>query len=141
MKNDKSNLDELTQDFFGAFSSLANEPINLDIIYDLFIPEGLVIKNVGYTMEIYNLDQFVKPREELLNSGRLINFYEKEIAEKTEIFGNIAQRWSTYEKQGILDGHAFKTIGMKAIQFVNVSKIWKMSSVIWDDERDGLTIH
>lgn len=137
MTDDKKILDELTKKFFGAFSS-KRLPVHLGIIYELFISEGIIIKNVGDQAEIYDLEQFVKPREELLNSGTLLDFHESEIHETTQIFGNIAQRWSTYEKSGVLNGEAFQTKGMKTIQFVKAQGQWKISAVAWDDERDGL---
>lgn len=140
MDDTRPCLGKLTKKFFGAFSTAKDRPVKLDVIYDLFIPQGILIKNVGEQTEIYNLDQFIKPREKLLNSGALVEFSEREIDERTEVFGNIAQRWSIYEKSGVLDGKSFHTKGMKTIQFVKMNEKWHISAVAWDDERDGLSI-
>lgn len=85
-------------------------------------------------------EQCIESREKLLNEGLLVDFKEEELFERTEIFGNIAHRFSLYRKSGILSGGAFETKGMKTIQFIKTSNGWKISSLAWDDERDGLTI-
>lgn len=114
--------------------------MDLSAINQLFIPEGLIIKSIDSTLEIYNLQQFIEPRERMLNEGILINFKEEELFEKTEIFGNIAHRFSLYKKSGIMSGKAFETKGMKTIQFIKTPNGWKISSLAWDDEREGLFI-
>lgn len=132
--NAKDAIDDLTHRFFNAFTTHESGELNISIIYDLFIPEGLIVKNVGPEPEIYNLKQFVEPRRVLLTSGQLVNFSEEEISEHTQIFGNIAQRFSRYRKSGTLAGTFFETEGMKTIQFIQTGHGWKMSALAWDDE-------
>ena len=54
--------------------------------------------------------------------------------------GNIAQRISYYHKSGELSGEPFEGRAVKMIHFVNTSDGWKMSSLIWDDERDDFPL-
>lgn len=136
----KSILDELTRIFYNLFTNKDGKKPNVEGIHQLFIPEGLIIKNSGSAPEIYTLQQFIEPRIKLLTGGSLINFSEKEVTERTEIFGNIAHRFSTYHKSGVLAGKKFETTGMKTIQFIKTTAGWKISSLAWDDEREGLTI-
>lgn len=133
-------IDELVNTFFGLFSVKEGGKADLSAIYRLFIPEGLIIKNASSTPEIYDLKSFIEPREKMLNEGVLVDFKEEELFERTEIFGNIAQRFCLYRKSGIMSGAAFEARGMKTFQFVNTPKGWKMSSLAWDDEREGLEI-
>ena len=77
---------------------------------------------------------------ELLNDGRLVDLCEHEEWETTEIFGNVAQRFLAYRKTGVLHGERFDTRGMQTIQFVRKDGEWKMSAMVWDDERDGVVI-
>lgn len=130
----KPLLDALTCRFFNAFSRNEQGELDLDVIYDLFIPQGLVVKNVGPEPEIYTLEQFVEPRKELLENGGLTQFQEAELSERTEIFGRIAQRFCRYRKSGLLNGVPFEAEGMKTIQFIQTSDGWKMSALAWDDE-------
>lgn len=114
--------------------------ISLECIRELFIPEGVIIKNSGPEYEFYNLQQFIEPREKLLNDGTLIDFEEEELTEQTKIVGNIAHRVCVYHKKGILSGNSFHTKGVKSIQFIKTQQGWKINSLTWDDEREGLSI-
>ncbi|MEC0227281.1 hypothetical protein [Paenibacillus alba] len=137
---DKQNIDKLTEMFFNSFTNKNGMKPNVRGLHQLFIPNGIIIKTCGVKPEIYNLEQFIEPREKLLNDGLLIDFKEEEVSETTEIFGNIAHRFSLYQKSGLLSGVSFETKGMKTIQFIKKEDGWKISAVAWDDEREGLQI-
>jgi hypothetical protein len=137
---DKMAIDLLVRDFFMLFSVPAGIKADLSAIYKLFIPEGIIIKNVGEQFETYTLQQFIAPREELFDSGTLKDFKEEELFEKTDIFGNIAQRLCLYKKTGLMNGTFFQTHGVKSLQFVKTVSGWRLSALIWDDEREGLTV-
>jgi len=131
---DKSAIDELTRQFFTLFTNTNDTAPDLDRIYQLFIPEGMIIKNINSKTEVYDLQQFIAPRKKILTDGTLKEFSEEEVTEKTDIFGNIAQRFCSYKKSGILSGVKFEGKGMKTIQFVRTETGWKISSLAWDDE-------
>lgn len=124
----------MVKEFFSLFTSSEESSLTLDKIYDLCLSEAVIIKNVCGQSEIYNLKEFVEPREELLNSGILTNFYEHETWEQTSVFGHIAQRFCVYEKSGSQNGEPFKARGMKSFQFVLIENNWKISALAWDDE-------
>ena len=132
---DRIEIDTLTARFFNLFTNKDGRVPNVKDIKSIFIPKGILINNTEETPGIYDLDGFIKPREEMLTNGTLTNFCEREISHSTELFGNIAQRFSLYEKTGELNGEHFETKGMKTIQFVKVKGGWKMSSVTWCDEK------
>lgn len=136
----QSTLDEITRIFYTLFNNKDGQIPPVEKVHELFIPEGIIIKNTEASPVIYNLAQFIAPRIKLLTDGSLLEFSEEEVAARTEIFGNIAHRFSTYYKSGILNGKKFETYGMKTIQFINTPGGWKISSLAWDDEREGLVI-
>jgi hypothetical protein len=136
----KQAIDQLIAAFFRAFASQPGRKVDLAHLRELFIAQAIIIKNSAQGAEIYDLDTFIAPREKLLGGGLLVDFNEQELAERTEIFGAIAQRWSLYRKCGILSGQAFATLGMKTIQLVDTPSGWKISALAWDDERPGLSI-
>lgn len=140
LQETKLILDNLSNSFYNLFTNKDGTKANVEAIYGLCIKECLIIKNSGTTPEIYSLPQFIEPRIKILTDGTLVEFEEKEIEEQTKIFGNIAQRFSTYKKSGILSGQKFTTRGMKTMQFLKTPEGWKISSVAWDDEKDGLVI-
>ena len=136
----KSKLDILTKTFFRAVSFTHGKMPHYNELYNLFINEGLLIKNNTETPEISSISQFVEPRRKLVISGQLTSFTEFEQSEITEIFGNEAHRLSTYEKSGTLNGSMFNTKGIISTQFIMTPLGWKMNAMAWDDERPGLTI-
>ncbi|MFH9365219.1 GNAT family N-acetyltransferase [Streptomyces anulatus] len=130
----KAELDRLTRAFLGAFTNTGATRPNIGAIREVFIPQGRVISNVGDELVIYDLDSFITPRERMLTDGTLTEFSEWEVAERTEIFGSIAHRFSRYRKSGFLNGAWFEGSGRKTTQFVRTPTGWKMSSMAWDDE-------
>lgn len=136
----KQEIDKLVKSFFNLFSIKKGCKADLSSIYELFIKEGLIVKCSSPTPEIYNLLQFIEPREKMFNDGYLSNFIEEELFEKTEIFGNIAHRLSLYKKSGLMNGKGFENKGIKTMQFIKTSAGWKISSVAWDDEREEFKI-
>lgn len=129
----KAELDQLMRALFGAFTNTGGSRPNLDIVREVFIPQGMIIKNVGAEPVVYDLDSFIAPRQRILTDGTLTEFSEWEVAERTEIFGSIAHRFSDYRKSGFLDGEWFEGSGCQATQFILTPAGWKLSSVIWDD--------
>jgi ribosomal-protein-serine acetyltransferase len=126
-------LDAIVADFFAAFCN-ADGPATTARVYELCLPQAVMIKAVGATPEIYSLREFVEPRIALLRGGELTAFRERELDGVMTIDGNIAQRRSTYEKSGIASGRAFVTRGVKVFQFVRMPDGWKISAVAWDDD-------
>ncbi len=130
---DQQAIDTLTERFFEVFTNTGGKPPNVQDIKNLFIPQGIIINNTAETPAIYDLDSFIKPREEMLTDGTLTDFRERETSHTTEIFKKIAQRFCRYEKSGVLNGQYFEATGMKTIQFIKVNEEWKMASVVWCD--------
>ena len=130
----KAEIDGLMTTFLGAFANPGGTRPNVEAIYEVFVPEGMIITNVSGTPVIYDLRQFVEPREKILTDGTLTEFREWETSETTEIYGSIAHRFSEYCKSGYLNGEWFEGRGMKTTQFVKTLSGWKMSSLAWDDE-------
>lgn len=69
-----------------------------------------------------------------------IPFYEAETERRVEMFGNIAQVWSVYEEKRAPDAEVERR-GVNSIQLVRDDHgHWRIVSVIWDNEREGLTL-
>lgn len=109
-------------------------------LHDLFIPQGLLIRNSGSDPATYGVRAFVHERGALVAAGRLTAFEEHEISATTERWGNVAHRLSAYGKSGVQDGRAFSGRGIITTQFVATGAGWRISSMAWDDERPGLPL-
>lgn len=133
MERDKSAIDAVTAEFYGAFTNRGGAA-DVDRLYRLFIPGANVIKNVGGALTVYDLREFVEPRRALLSDGSITDFVEEEISGTTEIFGHIAQRFSRYRKSWKAGGHTCSGGGAKSLQFVRTPDGWRIASLVWDDE-------
>lgn len=136
----KAELDRLTDAFFRVVSFEAGATPPYDDLYTLFIERAIIIKNSTDTPEISNVQQFIEPRQAMVASGELTRFREVELSEITELFGNVAHRFSSYAKSGTMRGVAFEAHGMISTQFIKTPAGWKISAMAWDDERSGLAI-
>ncbi|MEU9026680.1 DUF4440 domain-containing protein [Streptomyces sp. NPDC048383] len=133
MSDVKRELDQLMRTFLGAFDNTGGGRPRLEAVREVFIPQGMIIKNVGGETVVHDLDGFIAPRERILTDGTLTEFREWEVDERTEIFQSIAHRFSEYRKAGCLDGTWFEGRGRKTTQFVRTPAGWRMSSMAWDD--------
>ena len=137
---DEQAIDALAAAFFRLFSNRDGARPDLTGIFELFVAEGSIAKCTASEPEIATLREFIEPRQKLLTDGTLTDFAEVETSASTSIFGNVAQRVSTYEKSGRREGVAFAQRGVKTLQFVRTARGWKIFSVAWDDEREGFTV-
>ena len=132
-----SQLQDLMQAFFRAVSFEPGQSPAYQAIHALFIDQGLLIKNTGPQPEISTVQQFIGPRQAMFDAGELTRFHETELQHRTDVFGQVAQRFSAYGKSGTLKGADFQARGMISTQFILTPQGWKMSSMAWDDELPG----
>jgi len=135
-----AELKTAIEEFFRAVSFESGQTPDYAAIRDLFIDGGKLIRASAEIPEISSVDAFIASRQSAFDSGALTAFAEAEITATTEVFGNVAHRFSTYEKRGMLDGEPIAGSGLISTQFVCISSHWKITSMAWDDERPGLAI-
>lgn len=138
--DDRAEIAELVRTFFAAFTSGPELADRMTALRALFLPRAVIVKTCGGEPTVYDVDFFIAPRQALLSGGTLTDFSEWELSGTTELFGDIAQHFCGYAKQGVQDGTPFTGRGRKTLQLVRTSAGWRISAAAWDDERDGLTI-
>jgi hypothetical protein len=87
-------LETLIRRFFAAVSFESGQRPTYDVLHELFIEDGKLIKAGGARPEIMTVEQFIEPRQRSVDSGELSAFHESETAEITEVFGDVAHRFS-----------------------------------------------
>jgi hypothetical protein len=132
--SDKAEIDNIVNLLFDIFTNTNQQQPDWTIINTVFIPETIIIKKSA-AAAVYNLDSFIEPRRRILTDGTLTDFQEGETKEETTIIGNIAQRFSKYQKSGYLNGTYFKEYGNKFFQFIKTNTGWKINSLIWEDDK------
>ena len=65
----------------------------------LFAEGARLVRTASGQPESIGIDEFVRDRTEQVRSGQLNAFAERETAQVTERFGNVAHRFSTYSKR------------------------------------------
>jgi hypothetical protein len=127
-------LDYITEDFYESLSFMDSELPDLETVRELFYPPGLLI-NMSFGNPItYTIDSFIASLEEQIEEEQLSQFMQRELFSKTDIFGRVAQRTSVYEYS--LRYHEIENLprGINYIQFIQVGDLWRISSMIWNDE-------
>lgn len=137
---DAAAIAGIVRTFFAAFTSGPGSVARLDALRRVFLPDAVIVRTCGGEPAVYAVDSFINPRQALLSGGTLVEFSEWELRGHTEVFGDIAQHFSSYAKTGVQDGAPFTGRGMKTLQLVRTTDGWRISAAAWDDERDGLTI-
>ena len=132
--SDTLRINEMSRSLFEIFNNRDGKP-NCNLLASLCIPEALLIKRTETEHIVYNLISCIESRQKILTNGTLIEFEEHEILGQNRILTNIAQRYSEYEKSGIIEGRKFRQKGHKFIQFVKTNEDWKICALIWEDER------
>lgn len=129
----KSEIDAMTADFFGAFDNVGGKTADVARVRRLMLPGGVIVVT-GPKFTVYTVEEFIEPRQRLLSEGRLVEFSEWETSERTEIEADIASRFGTYSKSGVLDGAPFEGSGTKTIQFVRTPEGWRIAAFSWYDK-------
>lgn len=135
VSSDHLRINRVVSSFFGVFSNLNQKQPDWKLLHHLCIPQALLISKKESGQVVYNLTSFVEPRKKILNDGTLTEFEEHEISGKTQIQTNIAQRHSRYQKNGVMGDKPFVELGNKFFQFVKTPEGWRITSVIWEDDR------
>jgi hypothetical protein len=140
VSEDSVEIDRLMGRFLRAVSFKPGGRPAYDDLRELFSEGARLIKNSEEAPEIATVDEFIAPRRASVDAGELTSFEEIEVADVTEIFGNVAHRFSTYEKRGTTTSARIRARGMISTQFIRTPSGWRMSSMAWDDERPGLEL-
>ena len=140
MTDDRSELERLMGRFLDSVSFARGEQPAYGELRELFVEGATLIRSSVQPPAITTVDAFVAQRQEEVDAGRLTSFAEAEVAEITELFGNVAHRFSTYTKRGTTDGGAIDARGAISTQFVRTPRGWRISCMTWDDERPGLEL-
>ena len=138
---DVASLDGIMKAFYDVISGPAGQPRQWGRDRSLYVPDIRFVatgvdKQGQVTADRMSHQQFVDAADAgMVKSG----FFESEIHRVTQRFGNIAQIMSTYEMRST-PGGALIGRGINSVQLYWDGKRWWISSVVWDDEREGAGI-
>ena len=136
---DDSAIKKAVNDAYAAISFKDGEKPHYDSIKYYFIPQAQLINFIEDTAQILSINDFVRAFKAYVDSSKIQIFNEQEIYGRTDEFGNIAQRISSY-KTYINSLDIVKERGVNSFQLIKTPQGWKVSSIIWDVEKSSKPI-
>lgn len=135
---DVTTLDGIIKAYYEVVSGAKGEKSQKERDFSLHRPDAKVTtigqdKDGNFTVRETKLEGFYEGKGPIIKS----NFFEYEIARKTEQFGATAHIWSTYEfKLGAKDGPVSGR-GINSIQLFNDGKRWWITAEMWDNSAEA----
>jgi hypothetical protein len=136
---DVSSMDAIVAALYDVISGPAGQARDWDRMRSVFAPGGRLIPSVagergGATARVLDVDGYI---ERVRPTFERNGFFEREVARKTEAFGNIAHLFSTYESRHAPSDDAPFARGINSIQLLKDGDRWWVVTVFWDAERPG----
>jgi hypothetical protein len=131
---DSIQISALANAFYQAISFQNVDSNKLDSLNKFFIPTGQLIANTGKEPFFLTVKQYIDGTIEQSRKERLNVFEMNETCSKTDIFGKIANRFSTYRLHGKTALMDFNTAGIYTMQFIKQDNTWLLTSIAWDKE-------
>jgi hypothetical protein len=134
---DVESVDAILRALYDVISGPAGQRRNWDRMRSLFVPGARLIPTVRRqdgtrSHQVWTVDQYIStvgPRLEEMG------FFERELARRTERYGNIVHAFSTYDsKRAASDPQPFAR-GINSIQLWNDGRRWWVVTVFWESER------
>ncbi|MDB4920905.1 hypothetical protein [Mucilaginibacter sp.] len=137
---DDSAITKAVHDAYAAISFKEGEKPRYNEIQNYFIPEAQLINFRTDTAQVVDIKHFIDPLYKNFIEGNHIHlFYEEEIFGRTEQFGRVAHRISTYVTYLNKRDTAMER-GVNSFQLIKTKAGWKVSSIIWDVEKPALKV-
>ncbi|WP_229399244.1 GNAT family N-acetyltransferase [Micromonospora okii] len=132
---DQEEIHALVRCYFDAFTSGAGVDERMAALRDAMLPGAIIVRTCGMDPAVYDVDTFIEPRRAMLTDGTLTDFREEARSGRLDLFGDIAQWFGRYAKEGHINGAPLAGGGMKSMQFVRTAAGWRISAAVWDDDR------
>ena len=136
-----SEFEDLTRRLYEVVSAPA-EARDWESIRSLYHPRATLVRtgidNDGRPFVLaMSFDEYIENANTLLEG---VDFSEVELEQHVEVFGNVARVASVYEYRFRSDGENRDGRGVNFFNLVNEGDGWKVMSIVWDNEREGLSL-
>jgi hypothetical protein len=133
---DVASTDAILAALYDVISGPAGKKRDWDRMRSLFIPEGRLIA-VGkrptgeIVRRVMDVEGYISASGPFIETN---GFFEREIARRSESFGQIVHVFSTYEARHKADDPKPFMRGINSIQLMNDGKRWWIVTVFWQPE-------
>ena len=145
---DVDTVDHLLATLYDVVSGPAGQR-DWDCFRALFVPDGRlawIVPESATTKDaparkgdavFLTPDMFVQQNDPYFKTN---GFFERSIGKRVEEFGNLVEVWSTKESRDAKDDAQPSSRGIDSFQIVHVHGRFWIASLIFDDERPGVTL-
>jgi len=139
---DAASVESIVAALYASVSHAADASPDFDRMRGIFLYVGGLVPPIkpGEDFKVTDVDtfesRFAKAAAARKEKGTAASgFFEREIARRTDCFGNVCQVFSTYESRHALSDEKPFERGINSIQLVRDGKRWWIASVAWAAER------
>jgi hypothetical protein len=139
-EKDVASIDAIMAALYDVISGPAGQARDWNRLRSLFVPTARMIPT-GVRPDGSAVMRLLQVNDYVASSGPVMlekGFHERELARRTEQFGNIAHIFSTYE--GTIEGEAEPMRGINSLQLMNDGKRWWIVSLMWEAENPNLKL-
>ncbi len=140
MTSDLAEIGRLMSRFLSAVTFRQGEQPSYGDLPNLFAPDARLIRNSGMAPETLTVGKFRQCTAACRRRPRADVVRETELSEITELFGNVAHRFSTYAKQGVTNGYPIDVRGAISTQFIEHLTAGESARWLGDDELPELAV-
>jgi len=138
---DAASVDAIVSALYASVSHGPDASPDFDRLRGIFLYVGMLVppKRAGEDFTVMDVDAFAERYQKGVVARKekgtpATGFFEREIARRTDCFGNVCQIFSTYESRHSPGDRPFER-GINAIQLLRDGSRWWIASVAWDAER------
>ena len=135
---DVGSIDAIVAALYDVISGPAGKKRDWDRMRSLFLPGARLIPSGprpagGHGARVGTVEDYISRSAPFLEKE---GFFEREIARKSDVFGNIAHVFSTYDSRHKADDPKPFARGINSIQLMNDGKRWWIITVYWQGENE-----
>lgn len=134
--SDVSTPDALIKAVYDVISGPAGKKRDWNRMRSLFAEDArMIVVATRPSGEV--IHRTMKVEDYIKQSGPFLEergFFEREVARRTESFGNLVHAWSTYEARMKAEDEKPFMRGINSIQLVGDGKRWFVSTIFWQAE-------
>jgi hypothetical protein len=133
--DDVKSMDGLLRAIYDVISGPAGDR-DWNRFRSLFVPQARLTRTAkapdgSVAVDLLGVDDFIAVAGDLFKKDA---FYENAIVNRAQIYGSMAQVFSSYQSRRAPEARPFER-GINSIQLLNDGKRWWVLSILWDEER------
>jgi hypothetical protein len=138
--NDVNSLDAIVNALYASVSFEPGEEPQWRRFRSLFDPAALMVRVDARperlpeepSLRVSSIDEYIARTTAAIESGALQGFTERELTRRTEVFGDVASVFSSYERSAAQEVRR----GINSLSLVKRDERWLVISLCWTDETE-----